>query len=126
MATPLIVTDTVFVSALVEVSVPVATPEPSVVPAGWVSVLPVAGLAARITVAPEIGFPPASLAVTVIVDEVPSAEMGDEALTVDWLAETVPAVPVTEKVTGEPVSPAEPAVTVFAPAVVPSVQVVSV
>src|SRR5579859_1676081 len=35
-------------------------------------------------------------------------------------------MPVTENVTGEPVSPAEPAVTVFAPAVVPSVQVVNV
>src|SRR6185437_1356724 len=111
---------------LVDVSVPVATPEPLVVPAGWVSVLPVVGLAARITVAPETGFPLASLAVTVIVADVPSAAMGDEALTVDWLAETVPAVPVTENVTGEPVRPIEPAVTVLVPSVVPSVQVVSV
>lgn len=81
MATPLIVADTVLVSALVDASVPVVTPRLLVVP-GWVRVLPVP-LAARITVAPETGFPDASLAVTVMVDEVPPAEMGDEALTVD-------------------------------------------
>src|SRR3989454_8062062 len=67
-ATELMVADTVLVSAVVELSVPVATPLASVVPTGWVKVLPVVGLAARTTVAPWIGFPLASLAVTVIVE----------------------------------------------------------
>src|SRR5260370_22003866 len=64
-ATALIVADTVLLSATVELKVPVATPLAFVVPTGWVSVLPVP-VAASTTVAPGIGLPSASLAVTVI------------------------------------------------------------
>src|SRR5436305_7076094 len=51
-ATPLIVAETVFASATVELSVPVATPLAFVAALGCVSVFPVVGLAARTTVAP--------------------------------------------------------------------------
>ena len=84
MATALIVADTVLVPATVELSVPVATPFASVVPVGWVSVFPVVGVAARVTVAPVIGFPFASRAVTVIVAVPLPAVIGDVAVTVDW------------------------------------------
>jgi hypothetical protein len=67
IATALMVTDTVFDSATVALKVPVATPLAFVVPTGWVSVLPVP-VAASTTVAPAIGLPEASRAVTVIVD----------------------------------------------------------
>src|SRR6266487_5321779 len=66
MATVLIVADTVFDSAAVELSVPVATPLAFVVPTGCVSVFPAVGVAASVTVAPSIGLPLASFAVTVI------------------------------------------------------------
>src|SRR5690348_13939163 len=66
MPTALIVADTSFDSTTVEDRVPVATPLALVVPTGCVSVFPVPE-AARITVAPAIGFPLASFAVTVIV-----------------------------------------------------------
>src|SRR6267378_8676602 len=95
MATALIVTDTVFDPATVDDSVPVATPLASVVPMGWVSVFPVVGVAARVTVAPVIRFPFASRAVTVIVEEPLPAVIGDVAVTVDWAAETVPAFTTT-------------------------------
>src|SRR6266480_58064 len=52
MATVLIVADTVFDPAAVELNVPVIWPLASVVPTGWVSVFPVVGLAASVTVAP--------------------------------------------------------------------------
>jgi len=52
IATELIVADTVLDPAAVELSVPVATPLASVVPIGCVSVFPVVGLAASVTVAP--------------------------------------------------------------------------
>ena len=42
--------------------------------------------------------------------------------TLDWLALTTPGVPVAVKFTGLPVSPVEVADRVFAPAVVPKVQ----
>jgi hypothetical protein len=57
----------VFVSEVVEVSVPVATPKASVVASGWVSVLPVP-VAESWTVCPDIGAPVVSSTVTVIVD----------------------------------------------------------
>jgi len=96
-ATALIVADTVFDSAAVEVRVPVATPLALVVPTGWVSVFPVP-VAASTTVAPWIGFPFASRAVTVIVDPVPPAVIGDVAATVDWVAETAPVFTTTAAV----------------------------
>src|SRR3989442_1246966 len=91
MATALMVADTVLVSAVVELSVPVATPLAFVVPTGCVTVLPVVGLAASTTVAPWIGLPLASIAVTVIVDVPLPAAIGDVALTVDCAADTAPA-----------------------------------
>jgi hypothetical protein len=52
MATVLIVAETVFEPAAVELRVPVATPLASVVPTGCVNVVPVVGVAASVTVAP--------------------------------------------------------------------------
>ena len=95
IATVLIVADTVFEPAAVDASVPVATPFASVVPTGWVSVLPVVGVAASVTVAPWIGLPFASFAVTVIVDVPLPAVIGEVAVTDDCAAETVPAVTTT-------------------------------
>src|SRR5574341_2006961 len=71
MATPLIVAETVLASALVEDSVPVATPLASVGPAGCVRLLPVVGLAASTTLRFGMRFPNWSLAVTVISVAVP-------------------------------------------------------
>src|SRR5213078_985605 len=95
IATVLIVADTVFDPAAVELSVPVATPLAFVVPTGCVKVFPAVGVAASVTVAPAIGLPLASFAVTVIVEVPLPATIGDVALTVDWLAETVPAFTTT-------------------------------
>src|SRR5207247_10996813 len=66
-ATALIVAELVFDSASVDASVPVATPLAFVVVAGCVSVLP-DPVAASTRVAPGLGLPFASRAVTVIVD----------------------------------------------------------
>src|SRR5204863_163702 len=52
-------------------------------------------VAASTTVAPCTGLPPASRAVTVIVEVPLPAVIGDVALTVDWLADTVPAFTTT-------------------------------
>src|SRR5206468_376248 len=90
IATALIVAVIVFDSASVDASVPVATPLAFVVVAGCVSVLP-DPVAASTTVAPGIGLPLASRAVTVIVDVPLPAAIGDVAPTVDWLADTAPA-----------------------------------
>jgi len=95
MATELIVADTVFDPAAVELKLPVATPLASVVPSGWVSVFPAVGAAASTTVAPWIGLPLASRAVTVMVDVPVPAVMGDVAVTVDWVAETAPTFTTT-------------------------------
>ena len=64
---PFTVAATVFVPASVELKAPVIWPLVLVVPAGCVSVTPVAGLAASVTVAPLTGFPLSSFTVTVIV-----------------------------------------------------------
>src|SRR5437773_3921199 len=95
IATELIVAETVFVPAAVELRVPVATPLTSVVPTGCVSVFPAVGVAASVTVAPGIGLPLASFAVTVIVDVPLPAVIGDVALTVDCAADTAPAFTTT-------------------------------
>src|ERR1700688_3180395 len=94
MATALIVAETVFASATVALSVPVATPLAFVGPSGCVSVLPVP-VAASTTVAPLTGLPDASRAVTVIVDVPVPAVIGELALTVDSAADTGPAVSTT-------------------------------
>src|SRR6266545_937985 len=91
IATALIVAETVFDPAVVELKLPVTTPLASVVPIGWVSVFPAVGVAASVTVAPSIGFPFASFAVTVMVEVPLPATIGEVALTVDRLAETAPA-----------------------------------
>ena len=95
IATPLMVAETVFDPATVELKLPVATPLAFVGPAGWVSVLP-EPVADSTTVAPLIGFPLASRAVTVIV-EVPLPAVIDvgDATTLDCDAETDPVVTVT-------------------------------
>src|SRR6266571_2413445 len=95
IATALIVAETVFDPTAVEVRLPVAIPLASVVPSGWASVLPAVGVAASTTVAPWIGLPFTSRAVTVIVEMPLPAAIGDVALTVDWAADTVPAFTTT-------------------------------
>src|SRR5213596_2123174 len=95
IATELIVAETVFVPAAVALRVPVATPLASVVPTGWVNVLPAVGVTASVTVAPWIGLPLASFAVTVMVDVPLPAVMGDVAVTVDKDAETDPTFTTT-------------------------------
>jgi len=128
IATALMVTDTTFAPAAVELRVPVATPLALVVLEGCVRVLPLP-VADKTTVAPLIGFPFASLAVTVIVLVVPPAlavMLPGAAATVDCVALTAPAVPVAVKVTeGLPGIVAAVAFKVSGPAVGPSVQLVT-
>src|SRR2546427_9772446 len=95
MATASIVAETVFDSATVDDSVPVATPLAFVVPIGCVRVFPVVGVAASTTVAPWIGLPCPSFAVTVMVEVPLPAVIGDVALTVDSAAETAPTFTTT-------------------------------
>src|SRR5947199_4337881 len=95
IATELIVAETVFDPAAVDERLPVATPLTSVVPTGWVTVFPAVGVAASVTVAPWIGLPLASFAVTVIVELPLPAVIGDVAMTVDCAAETVPGFTTT-------------------------------
>src|ERR1043166_4896672 len=91
---PLIVADTVFDSATAELNVPVATPSPLVGPLGCLSVF-CKPVAASTTVAPGIGLPNPSLAVTVIVEVPVPAAIGDVAGGVDWPVETGPALTTT-------------------------------
>jgi hypothetical protein len=93
-ATPLMVAETVFDPANVELRVPVATPLAVVVAVGWTRVFPVPD-AARVTGAPAMGLPLASFAVTVIVDVPLPAVIGEVAVTVESEADTGPAVTVT-------------------------------
>src|SRR6266568_4032903 len=97
IATASMVADTAFDPAAVELKVPVTTPLASVVPSGCVSVFPAVGVATSVTVAPSIGFPPASRAVTVMVDWLDplDAVIGEVAVTVDWAADTAPAFTTT-------------------------------
>src|SRR6185503_5755001 len=76
---------------------PVATPLALVGPAGWLRVFAVP-VAASTTVAPAIGLPKASRAVTVMVELPVPAAIGDVALTVDCAADTTPAVTTTAAV----------------------------
>jgi hypothetical protein len=83
IAVPLAVAETVLVSATVELSVPVATPAASVGPAGCVTVFP-DPVTESTTVAPLIGLPLASVAVTVIVVvPLPAVIELEDAVTVD-------------------------------------------
>jgi hypothetical protein len=108
-AVPFTVADTVFVSATVEASVPVATPLGLVGPAGCVSAFPLPD-AANTTVAPAIGLPAPSRAVTVIVaGPAPAVKLAGAAATLDCVADTTPVVTVTVAVcvTAVPLSAAE-------------------
>src|SRR5437773_4722205 len=93
-ATPLIVADTVFDSATVELRVPVATPLAFVTALGCVTVFP-KPVALRRTVAPATGLSKASRAVTVMVDVPLPAVIGDVAVRLDRAPETVLAVTST-------------------------------
>src|SRR2546430_3923153 len=93
-ATPLMVADTVFDSAAVELRVPVATPLVFVVALGCVTVLP-KPVALRMTVAPATGLPNASRAVTVIVEVPVPAVIGDVAARLDCAPETALAATTT-------------------------------
>src|SRR6059036_3736167 len=95
IATELIVAETVLDPAAVDERVPVATPLASVVPTGCVRVFPAVGVVASVTVAPGIGLPLASRAVTVIVEVPLPAAIGDVALTVDCVPDTVPGFTTT-------------------------------
>src|SRR2546426_108239 len=95
IATALIVADTVFDPAAVDERLPVATPLTSVVPTGCVRVFPVVGVAASVTVAPWIGFPLASFAVTGIVELPLDAVIGDVAARLDCVPETLLAITTT-------------------------------
>src|SRR2546430_993252 len=100
IATALIVAEIVFAPALVELNVTVRTPVVgSVVPVAGVSVFPVPPVAVRLTLAPPIGLPPASRAVTVIVlVPDPAGIDAGAASTVEVVADTAPAVTVTAAV----------------------------
>src|SRR5256886_17252752 len=76
-ATPLIVADTVFDSAAVELSVPVATPLAFVVPPGCVTVFPAPGAPGRAAAPPSGGspFPPSA---ATVMDERPLPATGDD------------------------------------------------
>src|SRR5438128_581104 len=121
---PFNVAETVFISALVELSVPVTRPLASVVAACCVTVFPTP-LASSATVAPGTGFPKASSAVTVSVDPLEPALAGiaaGSAVTRDCVLLAGPMVPVAVNVTGLPVSPVAVAVSVLSPGTSPSVQ----
>src|SRR5437764_637119 len=92
IATVLIVAEIVFPPVVVELKVAVRTPVVgSVVPVAGVSVFPVPPVAVRLTLAPPIGLPFASRAVTVMVDEPPAGIDAGAAVTVEVVADTAPA-----------------------------------
>src|SRR5437868_15289411 len=114
---------TVFVPAAVELNDPLLCPPVLVVPTGCVTVLPVAGVTASVTVAPLTGLPLASRTVTVMVLEpAPAVIAAGAAATVDCVALGPPAVAVAVNVTGLPRSPDDVARSVSVLAAVPSVQ----
>src|SRR5438105_1969168 len=114
---------TVFVPAAVELNDPVICPPVLVVPTGCVTVLPVAGVTASVTVAPLTGLPLASRTVTVMVLEpAPAVIAAGAAATVDCAALGPPAVADAMNVTGLPLSPDAVARSVSVLAAVPNVQ----
>jgi len=117
IATVLIVADTVFDPATGELSPPVATPSALVVPLGCVTVVPVVGVAVSTTVAPGIGFPNPSFAVTVIVEVPVPAAIGVVAVSVDCPGDTGPGFTTTVAVCVIATGPIV-AETVFEPAAV--------
>src|SRR5437763_1148156 len=112
---------TVFVPASVELKAPVIWPLVLVVPAGCVSVIPVAGFAASVTVAPLTGLPLASFTVTVIVlalDPELAVIVPGEAATSDSVALAPAGFTVTGAVWATLTLPFTMALTVFVPAAV--------
>src|SRR5213083_135890 len=97
MVADTVVTGTLSSTAAGSKTVSVTTPLASVVPSGCVSVFPAVGVATSATVAPSIGFPAASRAVTVMVDWLDplDAVIGEVAVTVDWTPDTAPAFTTT-------------------------------
>src|SRR5205823_2044715 len=86
-------------SSDLELNVAVRTPVVgSVVPVAGVRVFPVPPVAVRLTLAPPIGLPFASRAVTVMVDEPPAGIDAGAAATVDCGADTGLTVTVTPAV----------------------------
>src|SRR5207253_1839454 len=107
----------------VELNDPVICPPVLVVPTGCVTVLPVAGVTASVTVAPLTGLPLASRTVTVMVLEpAPAVIVAGAAATVDCAALGPPAVADAMNVTGLPLSPEDVARSVSVLAAVPNVQ----
>src|SRR5206468_673880 len=118
---PFTVAVTVFVPAAVEIKAPVIWPLELVVPAGCVSVMPVTGLAARVTVAPLTGLPLASFTVTVIVmalDPELAVIVPVEDATRNWLVAAPAGLTVTFAVWATVIVPFTVAVSVFVPAAV--------
>src|SRR5256884_9388718 len=112
---------TVFAPAAVELNEPVICPAGLVVPTGWVSVLPVAGVTKSVTVAPLTGLPLASRTVTVMVLEpAPAVIVAGAAATVDCVALGPPAVAVAADGPGLLLRPAAAARSVASLAAVPS------
>ena len=109
--------DTFFDPATGELSPPVATPSPLVGPLGCVKVVPVVGVAVSTTVAPGIGFPNPSFAVTVIVEVPVPAAIGVVAVSVDCPGDTGPGLTTTVAVCVMGTAPIV-AETVFEPAAV--------
>src|SRR5205823_423626 len=97
IATVLIAAEIVFPPVALHVAVPIFIPAVgSVVPVAGVSVFPVPPVAVRLTLAPPIGLPPASRAVTVMVlVPDPAGIDAGAASTVEGEADTAPAVTVT-------------------------------
>jgi hypothetical protein len=91
---PLMVAETVLDSATVELNVPVAIPLELVVLVGWLPVLP-DPVAASTTVAPLIGLPFPSRAVTVIVEDPPAVKVSAAAAMDERVGDTPLAVTVT-------------------------------
>src|SRR5213592_4686830 len=103
ISVPFAMADTVFISATVELRVPLANPLALVVPLGCVTVLPLP-VAASSTVAPPIGLPPASFTVTLIVElPLPAVSEVGDAPSVDCEAEAAGPEP------GAPWQAVEPA-----------------
>src|SRR5437773_528405 len=96
IAVVLVVAEIVFPPVVVELNVAVRTPVVgSVVPVAGVRVFPVPPVAVRLTLAPPIGLPFASRAVTVMVVGPPAGMDAGAAATVDCAADAAPPVPVT-------------------------------
>src|SRR5206468_1390359 len=95
MATELTVADTVLVSAVVELNVPVATPLAFVVPTGCANVLPVVGLAASVTVAPWIRLPLASVVPTGCVRVFPVVGVVASVTVAPWIGLPLASFAVT-------------------------------